>query len=592
MVNCVSPHDKILRVDFIEAKDMKTRSTQWLVSPPAPPSLLRNFHGVSPLLAQLLYNRGLSAPEDTRNFLLARGARVDPFALRGIQAAVGRIRQALRHNEAIAVYGDFDADGVTSTALLLQTLTALGARVRPYIPDRVSEGYGLNRAALIRLAEAGVRLVITVDCGIRSVDEVAAGKAAGLDIIITDHHSVGDELPPASAIINPKQPGCASAADNLAGVGLAFRLAQALLRTARNDRRATSLQERELLDLVALGTVADLADLADLQNRALVSEGLRVINEAQRPGVRALLQVAGLTSGSVSARAIGYVLGPRLNAAGRLDDAMLACQLLTTDDAETAVGLAARLQALNEQRRDLTQAAHENISQELESLVAGQSLIMAGREDISAGIVGLVAGRLCEEFQRPAIVMEQGTQLSRASCRSIPQFDITHALDQCADLLLHHGGHALAAGFTVRNDNLPALRQRLTQLAQEALAGQSLQTTLDIDAEVDPGQLTFSLLDELEQLEPTGQGNPQPLFALRKARITERRVVGRDGAHLKLRLAAAGGRDLDAIAFRQGEQLERLPEQVDLAFRLERNEWNGRRRLQLNVQDIRPARDG
>ena len=571
---------------------MKTVSTQWLLPAPAPAALLRKFPGVKPLLTQLLYQRGLTTPDDARVFLHGPGARVDPFALKGMSVAVSRIRQALRNDEAIVVYGDFDADGVTATALLLQTLTALGARVRPYIPDRVSEGYGLNSAALTRLAGEGARLIITVDCGVRAVDEVAAGMAAGLDLIITDHHSVGAELPPALAVINPKQAGCASKSQNLAGAGLAFRLAQALLRTARNDRRDLRLQERDLLDLVALGTVADLADLGDLENRALVREGLRVINEAGRPGVRALLQVTGLTPGTVQARDIAFRLGPRINAAGRLDSAMLACRLLTSDDAAEVADLAARLQALNEERRALTQDAQKDINQELESLDDVPSLIFAAREGISPGIVGLVAGRLCEAWQRPAIVMEQGTQESRASCRSIPQFDITHALDQCADLLLRHGGHAQAAGFTVRNDNLPALRERLMQLAELTLAGQALQPMLNIDAEVTAKQLGTELLDELELLEPTGFGNPQPLFLLRKARITGRRLVGRDGGHLKLRLAGDGGHALDAIAFRQGPQSDQLPSQVDLVFQLERNDWNGRRRLQLNVQDMRPAHDG
>ena len=571
---------------------MTSGLTQWLVATPAPAALLRNFSGIYPLLAQLLCKRGLTTPDEARVFLQGPVARVDPFALKGMPEAVSRIRQALRSGEVIVVYGDFDADGVTATALLLQTLTALGARVRSYIPDRVGEGYGLNSAALTRLAGEGASLVITVDCGVRAVNEVAAGMAAGLDLIITDHHSVGAELPPALAIINPKQAGCASKSQKLAGAGLAFRLAQALLRTARNDRRDIRLQERELLDLVALGTVADLADLGDLENRALVREGLRVINEAGRPGVRALLQVTGLTPGTVRARDIAFRLGPRINAAGRLDSAMLACRLLTSDDAAETTGLADRLQALNEERRALTQAAQEDISQELESMDDVKSLIFALREGISPGIVGLVAGRLCEAWQRPAIVMEQGAQESRASCRSIPQFDITHALDQCADLLLRHGGHAQAAGFTVRNDNLPALRERLMQLAEQTLAGQALLPRLEIDVEVTARQLTTGLLDELEHLEPTGFGNPQPLFLLRNARITGRRLVGRDGSHLKLRLAADGGHALDAIAFSQGPQSDQLPAQIDLVFQLERNDWNGRRRLQLNVQDMRPARDG
>lgn len=568
---------------------MGAGSTQWRIAPPLPPAQLRAYRGLGPTLAQLLHNRGLGPAADARTFLDGPGATVDPFALKGMQRAVQRIRRALHRNEPIVVYGDFDADGVTATALLLQTLTALGANVRPYIPDRVSEGYGLNCKALTSLAQAGARLVITVDCGIRSVSEVEAGMAQGLDFIITDHHTVGAELPPAGAVINPRQPGCGAGSLHLSGAGLAFRLAQALLRAARNDRGAARLQERELLDLVALGTVADLVTLADPENRALVRAGLRVLNETRRPGVRALLQVAGLTPGTVRARDIGFVLGPRINAAGRLASAMHACRLLTTTDAAEAARLAAGMQELNGQRQRLTQAAWQDIQQELEAQEGERPLIFAARRDIAPGILGLVAGRLCEAWHRPTIVLEHGAQQSRASCRSIPQFHITQALDQCADLLLRHGGHAQAAGFTVRNGNLPALQQRLTRLADEALAGQTLQPVLEIDAEVRPEQLTMALLDELERLEPTGFGNPQPLLLLRDARITERRTVGRDGSHLKLRLAAGGLRGLDAIAFRQGPQSRQLPARVDLAFQPERNIWNGRVRLQLNVQDIRPA---
>ena len=289
----------------------------------------------------------------------------------------------------------------------------------------------------------------------------------------------------------------------------------------------------------------------------------------------------------VRARDIAFVLGPRINAAGRLESAMSACRLLMTSDTAEAAELALELQALNERRRSLTLAAQRDIQRELEAL-DDSALIFTLRRDISSGIAGLVAGRLCEDWQRPAVVLEHGAQESRASCRSIPQFDIIQALDQCADLLLRHGGHAQAAGFTVHNENLPALQDRLTQLAGEALEHQALLPALDIDAEVTSAGLTMALLDELAQLEPTGSDNPPALLLLRNARIRERRRVGREGSHLKLRLES-GARSLDAIAFRQGERAGKLPVRVDLAFELERNDWNGRRRLQLNVQDIRPA---
>ncbi|MCY4526119.1 MAG: DHHA1 domain-containing protein, partial [Anaerolineaceae bacterium] len=372
----------------------------------------------------------------------------------------------------------------------------------------------------------------------------------------------------------------------------AFRLAQALLRSARNDRSAGLLRERDLLDLVALGTVADMASLADPQNRALVREGLRVINDARRPGIHALLQVAGLTPGVVEARDLAFALGPRINAAGRLASAMLACRLLTSEDPAYAAEMASSLQALNDRRRALTLTAQEDINRELAGQSATPPLILAAREGISPGIVGLVAGRLCEEWRRPAVVLASGPQESRASCRSVADFNIIRALDQCADLLLRHGGHEQAAGFTVRNDNLPALQERLTGLAQDAGTGCPPQASLEIDAEVKFTQLTPGLLEQLDLIEPTGAGNPPPLLLLRAARIRERRRVGRAGNHLRLVLAGDNGERLEAIGFRLGERASHLPSQVDLAFHLERNEWKGRQRLQLNLQDVRPAQDG
>lgn len=571
---------------------MRNGSTQWLVARPLSASQREAWRQLPPLVAQIMHSRGLSSPAEAHNWLHGPASSVDPWAMKGMQAAVARIRAALRGGEAIVVYGDFDADGVTATALLLQTLKALGARARAYIPDRESEGYGLNVPALARMAQEGARLVVTVDCGMRAVDEVTAGRAAGLDFIITDHHTPGDELPPASAILNPKQAGGDAAAVHLTGAGLAFRLTQALLRSGRNDRKVVHLNERALLDLVALGTVADMASLADPQNRALVREGLQVINEARRPGIRALLQVAGLARGKVTARDLAFALGPRINAAGRLESAMPACHLLITEDPAEAGRLAARLQALNERRRALTLAAQEDINRELDGLTPVPPLILAARETISQGIVGLVAGRLCEEWRRPAVVLARGSQESRASCRSVPDFDIVRALDQCADLLLRHGGHAQAAGFTVSNDNLPALQERLSALAREAGTGRPRQAPLEIDAEVQARQLGPGLLQQLDSLEPTGAGNPPPLLLLRAARVLDRRLVGRDGRHLKLQLAGDNGARLEAIGFRLGERARHLPQRVDLAFHLERNEWRGRHRLQLNLQDIRPAQKG
>lgn len=575
---------------------------RWNIAPEIPSHVLRHLDSYHPVFAQVLYNRGQDTPDKVRAFLDGNGLAHDPFALSGMAQAVGRIRRAIKGSEPIVVYGDFDADGVTSTALLVQALEALGAQVSPYIPRRVDEGYGLNVGALRALKRQGARLVITVDCGIRAVEEVAYGQQIGLDIIVTDHHSVGEQRPDdAVAVINPKldarlrlEEGRTNGypEDMLAGVGVAYKLAQALFQAAEaNDRRHSrpSIQLEALLDLVALGTVADLAPLDRLENRDLVRRGLQALNRAQRRGVSELLQVAGinLEQKQVNAMTIGFMLGPRLNAAGRLDSAMIAYELLTATDQARASALAQQLETLNKQRRELTDQALET-ARDLAFERDDVPLIFAASPAFHTGIVGLVAGRLCEAYYCPAVVIQEGETESRGSCRSIPEFDITAALDQCADLLIRHGGHAPAAGFTVRNENLPVLRDHLMQIAAEQLAGRDLRPTLGIDAEVRSGDLTDLLAYELRRLEPTGAGNDAPLFVTRGLRVSDARRVGEEGKHLRLRFEK-GGTAIDAIAFKLGDWAERLEAEMDVAFHLELNEWNGRTRPQLNVQDLRPA---
>jgi single-stranded-DNA-specific exonuclease len=570
---------------------------RWLLAPPAPPEQIHAYNNYSPLLAQVLINRGFDTPERARRFLEAKDATSGRFlTFKGKRASIdrtlARIRAAIRNNERIVVYGDFDADGVTSTALLVQTLRSLGAQVKPYIPHRVDEGYGLNSEALAKLRQDHAKLVITVDCGIRSVVEVEDGNAYGLDLIVTDHHSIGAELPNALSLINPKLDDCAYTEDMLAGVGVAFRLAEALLMIHATGRNGSGsrLTPDDLLDLVAIGTVADLAPLDRLENRALVKQGLTALNQAKRPGVRALMEVSGVKAGAVGAEDIGFALAPRINAAGRLDSAMTAYQLLMTSDPTEALTLAKQLQELNVRRQELTRAAQELIRTRLEMDEALDSpLIFAGDKGFQSGIVGLVAGRLTEEFFRPAVVMEEGERESRASCRSIPQFDITHALDQCADLLVRHGGHAQAAGFTVLNENIPALKDRLLRLTRQALLGQDLVPTAAIDAEIDIHRIDLEAAEQLRQLEPTGHHNPMPVFMTRNARVLEARTVGKDDQHLKLRLARAGQPPLDAIGFRMAGWIPKAGECVDIAFTLDVNEWKDTKTPQLKLEDIYPA---
>ncbi len=584
----------------------------WQVQPRAPEAHFKQFPDLPPLIVQVLYNRRISEPKQVEDFLARRASgTTDPFQLKGMPEAVSRLRRAIQDNESIAVYGDYDADGVTATALMVRTLEALGARVQDYIPNRFDEGYGLNASALTGLYKKGVRLVLTVDCGIRSVEEVAHANQLGLDMILTDHHYVGDEIPPALAAINPKQPGCTYPFKQLAGVGLAFKLAQALLQEAGEDRhRCCPLEEDDLLDLVALGTVADLASVTG-ENRMLVARGLEQLNAPRRVGVQTLLAQAGVRPGTVDAATIGFVLGPRLNAAGRLDSAKAAYELLTTEDIFRAGQLAQQLEVQNRDRQAMTQAAVEQARQVILGDNLRQPLYFIDEPSFNTGIVGLVSSRLTEEFYRPTLVAQRGRLYTRGSARSIPGFHITRALDECVDILDRHGGHSVAAGFTLRTEYLADLKTRLLRIAERELAVAELVPRLEIDArlnlrginrrrvedlltsraagrEVHETNTGLQIIDGLNRLRPFGVDNPEPVFVTEGLEVKGKRLVGTDGSHLKLVLDD-GKQIWHAIAFRMGSWLDTLPDRIDVAYTLEINEWNGRQRLQLNVRDIKAA---
>jgi single-stranded-DNA-specific exonuclease len=573
------------------------------------------------LVAQILHNRDIEEAGQVRTFLARQPSNdTDPFQLKGMSQAVARLHQAIKSDELIAVYGDYDADGVTATALMTHTLRSLGSRVLPYIPNRFDEGYGLNEEALTSLSRQGVRVVLTVDCGIRSVKEVIHGNQLGLDMIITDHHFVGEEIPPALAAIDPKQPGCDYPFDQLAGVGLAYKLAQAL--TCGEDQsghQAAGITE-DLLDLVALGTVADLAPLVG-ENRALVARGLEQLNAPQRPGLQMLMAQAGVQPGRVDAITIGFVLGPRLNAAGRLEDAKAAYELLVTQDVFRAGQLAQQLDSQNRERQFLTQSTVEQARQMIIEDGVGRPLYLITHPTFNPGIVGLVSSRLTEEFYRPTLVGQRGKTHTKGSARSIPEFHITQALDECSHLLERYGGHSAAAGFTIKNEHLPEFGARLLAIAERKLADVELVPGLDIDAQlnlrgfnrrrvedllsarvvgraIDESDVGLQIIQALERLRPFGEGNPLPVFVSYGLEVKGKRLVGADNDHLKLVLHD-GKQTWDAIAFRMGNWYDHLTTRIDVAYTLEINEWNpgpdggartgGRQRLQLNVQDIKPA---
>jgi single-stranded-DNA-specific exonuclease len=543
---------------------------------------LKNYH---PVLRQILYNRGYCTAETAHQYVEAlppSGANAENLS--NMAAAVDRIAYAIKHQEPIAVYGDYDADGVTASALLVQALQKLNALVRGYIPDRFSEGYGLNIDALTALHQEGVRLVITVDCGIRSIQEAEHARSIGLDLIITDHHHPGSIIPPAAAVINPKLPFDTYPEKNLAGVGLAYKLADALF---RQDHQPETLIE-DFLDLVALGTVADLVPLVG-ENRSLVRAGLERIRHPRRQGILSLIGASGLNPLAISAGDIAFMLGPRLNAAGRLDSALAAFNLLVTSDVAQASRYAQLLNNQNNERQRITREIQAQAEQIAFSIEPDPILLFAADPDFNPGVVGLAASRLTELYYRPAIVATKGEEFTRGSCRSIPEFHITEALDQCADLLHHYGGHAAAAGFTLYTHLLPEFIHRLQQITTQQIGSMDLRPVLEIDADLNLTDLRADLLHALNVLQPTGMGNRSALFLTRNALVKYQRAIGKDNTHLKLILGDAQRVSHDAIAFRMGHLAGNLPNRVDLIFAFEKNEYNGQSYLQLNIRDIRPV---
>lgn len=567
---------------------------RWQIAPAAPPVFFERFPALSPLVAQVLYNRGVATSDAIESFLQGTYALDNPFKMQDVNTAVTLIRQAITRGHPIAIYGDYDVDGVTASAILAQTLQALGAQVKVYIPNRFDEGYGLNIEAITDLAAEGVRVLITVDCGIRSLDEVALARQLGMTVIVTDHHHVGQALPQANAVINPRRDDCQYPFKDLAGVGVAFKLVQALLRANSQLPLPTTraeLVEDDLLDLVALGTVADMVPLLG-ENHMLVLKGLRGINAARRPGLSALMETCGVMPGKVTTRTIGFVLAPRLNAAGRISEAMTALNLLMSPDMTAALPLAQELNNLNLERRSMTLEVQERARDQVMNQGEIPPLLFAASTDFQHGVVGLAASRLLDEFYRPAVVVSIEDVWSKGSARSIPEFHITEALDSVADLLERHGGHSAAAGFTVATGALPELQSRLVALAREQLAGQALLPTLQVDVEVPLDSLSWDVYHALRQLEPFGYGNPDPVLVSRSVTVFDLRAVGSGGRHLKLRLADGKGVIWDAIAFQQGAWINRLPRHIDVAYILEENEWNGHVNLQLNVKDIHVPGDG
>ena len=560
---------------------------RWVIAPLLPSDIKQTLRDYPPFLRQLLFNRGITTAEAAKAYLgIDSPTPTDPFLMLGMREAIAVIDQAIQAGENITIYGDYDTDGVTASSLLFEFFSQLGHEPRVYIPNRFDEGYGLNLDAVELLASEGTQLLITVDCGIRSLQEVQRAKDLGMRVIVTDHHQPGDHLPQADAVINPHQPTDPYPYKELAGVGLAFKLAEAWLQTHPNP----AIDLNQWLDLVAIGTVVDVAPLTG-ENRSLVKRGLALMRQPQRQGLFSLAQVASINPAKFNAGHLGFAIGPRLNAAGRMESALDAFRLLTSQDIFEAGWLAQQLDSLNSSRKEITNQIIESTMAIIAEQDQNLPVLFSASPDYNSGVVGLAAGRLTEAYYKPAIIGSIEGDLIKASCRSIPEFDINHALDQCSDLLVRHGGHPMAAGLTVRAENAQAFQERINQIARESFSGIDLTPVLHIDYEIALEKLQPEhfpgILGAVEQLEPTGASNPSALFCSRNCNVLRKNTVGK-GEHLKLVLGA-GSNQLDAIAFRQGAMLENLPDYVDIAYTIEINEFNGRSTMQLNVRDIQPA---
>jgi single-stranded-DNA-specific exonuclease len=557
-------------------------SYRWCLRPGLPLEHPLSQKQLPALIKQLLYNRGITEPSQVEPFLSADISLLgDPMLLPDIQSALSRIKKALQCGEHIAVYGDFDVDGISATALLVTGLQSLGGQVIPYIPHRLQEGHGLNSFALNELKEHGVSLVITADCGITGNEQVKKMRRAGLDIVITDHHLPVGELPPAAAVVDPHRSDSEYPFADLAGVGVAFKVLSALYQgTSRENELA------DYLDLVALGTIADMMPLVG-ENRYLVTEGLKHLRATRRVGLIELASQTGLNLEKLEAENISWILAPRLNAAGRLEHAISSYQLLITESDEEAGVIVQRLNEINTERQKLTGLA---LTQAREQVLAKgiSPMLFTSHADFPGGILGLVAGRLVEEFYHPAVVVQIGEELCHGSSRSTPDFNITSAMCQCADLLSNFGGHARAAGFTVITKNLPLLEQRLCRIASEQLTGLDMRPQLDIDVQVRFNELGGGTYQTIQKMAPFGQGNRAPLFLSRGVNIGEHRTMGNSSQHLRFRLKQSNV-IWEAVAFGLGERVVETQTPQDIVFNLEKDDWNGESRLRLNVLDFAPT---
>ncbi|MDQ0339529.1 single-stranded-DNA-specific exonuclease [Caldalkalibacillus uzonensis] len=561
---------------------MLASRTRWKVASPAVERVrqLQKELGLTSLVAKVMAARDWDV-EQARQFMDVDNQTFhDPFLMDGMAEAVERIQEALLNDEKIRVYGDYDCDGITSTVIMYKTLSGLGASVDYYIPNRFSEGYGLNKAAIDKAKAEGIQLLVTVDTGISGREEIAYATQLGIDVIVTDHHQPPPELPECLAVINPKKPGCSYPFKDLSGAGLALKMAQALLDDI----------PLELVDIAAIGTIADLVPLVD-ENRLIAYHGLKVLNHTQHVGLQVLIEQAGLGDASVDEQHVGFALGPRLNSCGRLASADTAVQLFLTNDRGQATAIVQEMEKLNTERQRLVQ----QIVQEAKALIetdyphSKPKALVVASEGWHEGVLGIVASKLVEHYYVPVVVLtiDAESGLAKGSARSIEGFDIYQALSTCREWLPHFGGHPMAAGLSLAAEHIPYIRTRLDQLAEQWLSEEDLQPATRIDILCTASELTLEAIEQLRRLAPFGEGNPKPVLLLEQLSIQELRQVGTDGQHLKC-VFHQEDTYLETIGFGWGEIAHQISPaaKVNLIGEASINEWNGQRKPQIMMTDL------
>ena len=537
----------------------------------------------SPLLSAILHARGVHTAETAASFLQPADADLsDPYLLPDMEGAVALIRAALERGARIGVFGDFDVDGLSSTAMLTRVLRKLGGQVTPHVPDRLSEGYGLNLRAVEQFAELGIKLMLVVDCGSGNRRELEAALELGMDAVVLDHHRIHEPLPEPVAFVSPRRPENRYDEVELAAVGVAFALVRALVGEAEAEM---------YLPYVALGTVADVVPLRN-ENRALAARGIQKLHRWRLPGISALCDVARIEKRSIGAYEIGYIIGPRLNAAGRMASPTIALDWFLADDLTSATHYARQLNELNQLRQAVTQRVLDEANQQLASFGDAERLpaIVVDGEGWSIGVAGIVAAKLADSLYRPAVVIERGPELSRGSARSGGVLDVHAALSRSAGLFTHFGGHMAAAGFTIPTDKIDTLRHELMANVYDMCGGALPQRRLELDAELEHADLTLETAERLAQLEPHGRDNPAPLLLLRNVRAENPRL-SRDGRHLLFAAVDSRSKRHDSVFFSGGARFTELStaDRLDLAVALRRDTWRGRTRLKLQIEDFRAA---